>query len=164
MNVLLPYADFYESIKCFDRATLMSQRLEAWQLLQITVGFKWSVNMKEPDSLAHTGWTKHPAVIMWTGHSRHLAAYIAMCCDIWTDLYGFKDTVKERLDALDTFFNLPTECEEPEWLGDHAFHLSHQSNLVQKNPDHYRKFFPSVPSNLEYVWPCTIASTIPRGP
>ena len=42
-------------------------------------------------------------------------------------------------------------CEE--WLGDPAFHRSHQSALALKDPAHYRHHFADVPDGLPYVWP-----------
>jgi hypothetical protein len=41
----------------------------------------------------------------------------------------------------------------PPWLGDEAFHLSHRSALVRKDPDHYRPLYPDAPDDLPYVWP-----------
>jgi hypothetical protein len=41
----------------------------------------------------------------------------------------------------------------PKWLGNESFHLSHQSNLLRKNPDHYSQFFMGIPNDLPYVWP-----------
>ena len=41
----------------------------------------------------------------------------------------------------------------PRWLGDEAFHLSHRSNLVRKDPEFYRLRFGDVPDDLPYVWP-----------
>ena len=41
----------------------------------------------------------------------------------------------------------------PKWLGDESFHLSHQSNLLRKKPEHYGQFFMGIPNNLPYVWP-----------
>jgi len=38
----------------------------------------------------------------------------------------------------------------PGWLGDPAFHRSHQSSLLRKNPAHYTF---DVPDDLPYVWP-----------
>ena len=45
------------------------------------------------------------------------------------------------------------DLSPPPWIGWDTFHLSHQSNLVRKDPKHYRKFFPTVPDNLPYIWP-----------
>jgi hypothetical protein len=41
----------------------------------------------------------------------------------------------------------------PPWLGRRAFHRSHRSALVRKDPEFYRARFPRVPADLEYVWP-----------
>jgi hypothetical protein len=43
--------------------------------------------------------------------------------------------------------------ELPPWLGDPAFHRSHQSALLRKDPPHYRPIFNDVPDDLPYVWP-----------
>lgn len=154
---LLPYPDFDESIHVLDRNKLLAQRVEAWKILQINIGFRWTTNMREPISIAHTyGWN-HPGCAMWRGHSRHLAAYLEKCCRAWTTLYDGDDTILPRLKALPEFFKLPAELEEPEWLGLVDLHKSHQSSLVRRDKEHYSKFFPDVPDDLEYVWPCTTA-------
>jgi hypothetical protein len=46
----------------------------------------------------------------------------------------------------------------PSWLGDEAFHLSHRSALVRKDPDFYRPLFRDVPDDLPYVWPAVSPS------
>jgi hypothetical protein len=45
------------------------------------------------------------------------------------------------------------DLELPPWIGDAGFHRSHQSNLVRKDPEFYRPFFPDVPDDLPYLWP-----------
>lgn len=40
----------------------------------------------------------------------------------------------------------------PPWLTD-EFCLSHRSNLIRKDPNHYRPLWPDVPDNLPYIWP-----------
>jgi len=45
--------------------------------------------------------------------------------------------------------------ELPPWFGDDAVHRSHQSALVRKDPDHYRRYFPDVPDDLPYTWPAS---------
>ncbi len=51
--------------------------------------------------------------------------------------------------------DLGTAHELPPWLGDDAFHRSHQSALVRKDPDTYGARFPGVPDDLPYVWPAS---------
>ena len=41
------------------------------------------------------------------------------------------------------------------WLGDNAFHRSHQSALSRKDAAHYRPHFRGVPGDLPYVWPAS---------
>lgn len=40
----------------------------------------------------------------------------------------------------------------PNWLTE-DFCRAHQSNLLRKDEQHYRKYFPNVPDNLPYIWP-----------
>ena len=41
----------------------------------------------------------------------------------------------------------------PDWFGDEQFHLSHQSNLLRKDYEHYSQFFMGIPDDIPYVWP-----------
>jgi hypothetical protein len=41
----------------------------------------------------------------------------------------------------------------PPWLGRREFHRSHRSALVRKDPSFYRRAFPDVADDLEYLWP-----------
>lgn len=136
MQTFLPYESFIESAACLDRARLGKQRVEAKQIL---------LALENPSY----GWQNHPAVKMWSGCESGLANYGWHVCRIWRQR-GYKDTL------LDFFYErMPKEacCQFPAWLGNPAFHKSHQSNLVRKFPEHYRQFWPDVPADLEYVWP-----------
>jgi len=82
---------------------------------------------------------------------RALAQYGVAICDVWISR-GYKDTCREKILALAE--NYPeSESTLPPWIGDEAFHRSHQSNLVRKDANRYGKIFPNVPDNLEYIWP-----------
>ncbi len=131
MQTFLPYPDFKKSAVVLDRQRLGKQRVECLQLLK-------------------GQWSNHPASKMWRGSEYHLACYGLVICEEWRQR-GYKDTVFDSiLELLKTkYFG----TLQPEWLGNPEFHLSHQSNLVRKAPEHYRKYFPEVPDNLEYVWP-----------
>jgi hypothetical protein len=89
---------------------------------------------------------------MWWGHEGSLATYGVAVCDEWT-YRGYKDTCRDKILDLVSGLRLELADDPPGWLGNDEFHLSHQSNLVRKNPGYYRRFFPSVPSDLSYVWP-----------
>lgn len=107
MQTFLPYADFKLSAKCLDRQRLGKQRVEAWQLLR-------------------GQWSNHPASIMWSCYHPALAKYGRIICLEWIDR-GYNDTMLERFEVF-----LTNDIVMPYWVGDEAFHLSHQSNLVRK--------------------------------
>lgn len=134
MQTFLPYPSAASSAQVLDRQRLGKQRVEALQILRTLQG-------------RSSGWANHPAVRMWRGHEHALAAYGVVMCDEWLRR-GYKDTCRTRF--VETA-NGPLIW--PTWIGDEAFHRSHQSNLVRKLPAHYRTFFPDVPDDLPYVWP-----------
>lgn len=135
MQTFLPYPSFEESAKVLDRQRLGKQRIEAAQLLRGLTGTG--------------GWTNHPASKMWTGHEGMLAVYGAIICREWVSR-GYKDA---QLNLFEQWLIELPDTGSPIWIGRKSFHLSHQSNLIRKLPDHYRKFFPNVPDNLPYEWP-----------
>lgn len=135
MQTFLPYADFAMTAKSLDKQRLGKQRVETMQILNTfhrTSG----------------GWINHPAVIMWRPYKNALIEYGITICNEWISK-GYKDTCTDKI--LDHYDG--GDVTMPPWLGDPDLHISHQSNLVQKNPDYYRPIFPDVPDNLPYVWP-----------
>lgn len=134
MQTFLPYADFDESARVLDRQRLGKQRVEAWQILNALRGIT-------------AGWSNHPATRMWRGHEAALVEYGLVICGEWI-ARGYKDTMLDRFLSLRS-----SDHVSPPWLGDRDFHLSHQSNLVRKDPAHYAPLFPGVPSDIDYVWP-----------
>ena len=82
---------------------------------------------------------------MWSGYEEALGRYSLTMCDVWTEL-GFADTCAATIrhdlaQAGVTSIRRQPQLERagdlPGWLGDPAFHRSHQSSLVRKNPAHY---------------------------
>lgn len=108
-----------------------------------------------------TPWSSHPAVKMWKGWECTLVEYAAKICREWKRR-GFKDTVMDKI--WDIHFKPSTihivkelqqghnEFYTP-WLGNHAFHASHRSNLLRKDPKHYSQFGWIERDDLPYVWP-----------
>lgn len=149
MQTFLPCPDFSLSAQVLDQRRLGKQRVEALQILRglIVPGY---------------GWRHHPAVRMWTGYEEALVRYGLEMCRTWT-AGGRGDTVAATLtadfaahrpDAVPRDQGVLAEAGEvPPWLGDAAFHRSHQSALVRKDPDFYGPRFPGVPDDLPYVWP-----------
>lgn len=138
MQTFLPSPDFDESAKALDNKRLGKQRVEVLQILK-------SLSTKG-------GWFNHPAVRMWAGHESSLIQYGLAICAEWI-ARGFKDTVSEKLRAMEAYHSEPIH---PRWLGNEAFHASHRSNLLRKNVGHYSKHGWSEPHDLPYIWPTKV--------
>jgi hypothetical protein len=147
MQTFLPYEDFLQSAAVLDYRRLGKQRVETWQILRALNG-------------ETRGWANHPASKMWRGHELLLVEYGIIICREWIRR-GYKDTMLSRFEDLSDLSDLSTSQRfsevalerRPEWLGNPEFHLSHQSNLVRKDPEYYEPIFPGVPSDMEYLWP-----------
>nr|WP_225951353.1 MSMEG_6728 family protein [Mycobacterium sp. OAS707] len=145
----MPYADFGATARVLDKRRLGKQRVETIQVLRAL-------------TVAGYGWRHHPAAKMWAGYEEALVRYGLDICAVWCDL-GNADTCSGTLVADLTQGtglssprvqqDLAAAGELPPWLGDPAFHRSHQSALVRKDPAHYRPIFNDVPDDLPYVWP-----------
>ncbi|WP_371484125.1 MSMEG_6728 family protein [Kitasatospora sp. NBC_00315] len=150
MQTFLPFADFTASAAALDQRRLGKQRVEALQVLRglIVPGY---------------GWRHHPAVRMWTGYEEALVRYGLEICGVWT-AEGRRDSCAVSLaEGLRSCGQGPARSQKelarageiPPWLGTDAFHRSHQSSLVRKDPGFYRSRFPGVPDDLPYVWPAS---------
>lgn len=136
MQTFLPYPDFEHSAACLDRQRLGKQRVEVLQILRTLNG-------------ETNGWRNHPAVLMWDGYTEALVEYgICVCCDWMRRGYNYSPKVMDQIIS----YSWGNEVVIPPWLNK-RFCRSHQSNLVRKYPEHYRKYFPNVPDDLPYVWP-----------
>lgn len=133
MQTFLPFPDFRESLECLDTKRLGKQRLETKQLINA---------LENPGS---SGWQNHPACKMWRGYIPALKLYHDVAISVWVER-GYKNT-------MPLFGTSEKEVVFPSWLGNIDFHLSHQSNLLRKSPEHYAIHFLDVPHDLPYVWP-----------
>lgn len=140
MQTFLPLPDFYDSAACLDRLRLGKQRVEAMQILRTITG-------------QSDGWANHPAVAMWRGHAQALCSYGIVICQEWRERGYFDTALDWFLEWLDANAVDWHDDLMPPWFGQPAFHASHQSNLLRKDPSHYSQFGWSVPSDLPYVWP-----------
>lgn len=141
MQTFLPYSDFSKTAKCLDMKRLGKMRVEGMQILMVLT----KLNITN-------AWSNHPAVKMWRGYELALAEYVYALCDEWTGR-GYKDTCKEKVKGIIGTHHTGKSLKMPPWMGMEDFHISHQSNLVRKKPDYYKKFFSEVPDDLPYVWP-----------
>jgi hypothetical protein len=148
VQTFLPYADFERSARVLDVKRLGKQRVEVIQVLRglVRPGY---------------GWRHHPAVKMWKGYEEALVRYGLTVCEVWVER-GFGDTcaatiVSELRETGTVTVRSQGELETagalPPWLGDEAFHASHRSALVRKDPDFYGPVFPDATDDLPYVWP-----------
>jgi hypothetical protein len=152
VQTFLPYADPRASAACLDDRRLGKQRVETFQVLR---AITWPTY----------GWKHHPVTRMWRGFVPALVAYGLACVDEWA-ARGHADATRAAL--LEFTAGVEPDWDElhdtgglPPWIGDEAFHLSHRSALVQKEPEFYRPLFGDVPDDLPYVWP---DPTFPRWP
>jgi hypothetical protein len=141
VQTFLPYPSFADSARALDTARLGKQRVEAFQLLRA-------------NTIPDYGWRHHPAAKMWAGHLPALVAYGLAMTDAWTAA-GHADSVRPQLleFAPEVDGIAQDDIDLPSWIGDEAFHLSHRSNLVRKDPEFYRPLFGGIPDDLPYVWP-----------
>lgn len=151
MQTFLPYAGFAESARVLDMRRLGKQRVEVLQIVNAL------------DKSQDKGWKNHPATKMWEGYPGQLIDYGQAICTEWIRR-GYRDSIFNKLEDLrwhGLFLHYELDPRTlgndlpPPWLGDEAFHRSHQSNLIRKNPEFYAPLFPGVPADLDYIWPCT---------
>jgi len=131
MQTFLPYFNFVKAARCLDNKRLGKQRVEAKQILEILLG-------KE------SKWYNHPAVRMWGGYKELLAIYMNTMIKEWISR-GFKNSLP--------LIYFKSKIKIPYWFGDKRIVISHRSNLLRKNFNHYSKFGWKVPLYLKYYWP-----------
>jgi len=141
VQTFLPYSDYRKSAESLDRQRLGKQRVEGLQLLNSLLGITKG-----------KGWSNHPARNMWRGHERALVEYVVTVCQVWKER-GYKDTVEEKVRALEKEHLSDQGVDSPSWLGREDIHLAHRSNLIRKMPSHYQSQWPDVPDDLPYIWP-----------
>lgn len=137
MQTFLPYPSFSDTARILDRARLGKQRVEAYQIIKVLTG-------------ESKGWSKHPIVLMWSGHIPALATYGMCMCREWTRR-GYQDNLMPEF-LRHISGEKHVIVNRPSWCWDKEVHISHQSNLVRKFPEHYRRYFPNVPNDLPYKW------------
>ena len=130
MQTFLPYPNLIQSVSCLDRMRLGKQRIEAMQILKALRG-------------ETRGWVNHPATRMWRGHE-DFGLYLRTCIVEWR-CRGYQNTIPMP--------PIVVGAEPPAWYGDPAFHASHRSNLLRKDPAHYGRFGWTEPPDLPYTWP-----------
>jgi hypothetical protein len=85
---------------------------------------------------------------MWKGYEQSLIEYADFICFEWASR-GFEENCRKQLTQFSTL-KFPIY---PHWLGNEKVHVAYRSNLLRKNANHYRQFWPNEPDNLPYYWP-----------
>ena len=137
----MPFECFQSSAKVLDQKRLGKQRVEVIQLLNSIK----KVKNNEPVR----GWKNHPCRKMWHDYSNALVVYGIAICNEWRER-GYNDTCLDKINAL---YNDNENLVMPKWLGNDELHLSHKSMLVQKDTLFYGSLWPTVPRDLDYIWP-----------
>lgn len=139
VQIFLPYPDFQQTMACLDTMRLRQQRTDAMKILQGV----------EPTLGSATPWFNERAAHLWREHARALMLYYDLSLKEYIRR-GFRNHLQF---CLHEYMHHQDKVPMPFFIGDEAFHRSHQSRLVQLDPEHYRKYFPDVPDNLPLVWP-----------
>ena len=157
MQTFVPYSDFAATAEVLDDKRLGNHRVE---VIQIVRALTWP----------GYAWKSHPAVLMWKDHEEALGRYGLTMCEAWT-ARGFGDTCAATIatdlaaagvPTIRTYEELAADGALPGWLFDPALLHSHRSNLIRKDPGHYRPRFPDVPADLPYVWPVRSPAVLER--
>lgn len=168
MQTFAPLPSLVKSMRVLDSQRLGKQRVEGIQILITLLGMS-----------PNDGWANHPACRMWRGSTAALAVYTFAACQEWKKrdyedgmaiglraLLGRADPALALASSLYSVQRLgwyaSTEgplCfrgwddDAPWWWGDEKFHSSHRSNLLRKDPKHYRQFGWTDDPTKDYYWP-----------
>src|ERR1700712_751929 len=136
VQTFLPYPDFVDALAVLDSPRLGKQRVETLQILRALV-------------FPEYGWRNHPAVRMWRGRLPALGLYGLTSVAQW-ERRGFADTTASPIAEFPPEVAGANQAELaacgdlPGWLGDDRLHRSHRSKLLNKDPEHYGKYFRDV--------------------
>lgn len=111
---------------------LRKQRVEAKQIYGIIT-----------DRTTTKSWRNHPAVLMWMDYPDSLTRYHNAMISEWISR-GYRNTLP--------YLSSETPHEAPFWLNDSRVHLPHQSNLLRKDFNYYKRFGWTTRPNLPYYW------------
>lgn len=140
MQTFFPLRDPVKVFRVMDRARLGKQRVETIQILRALLGLS-------------NGWVNHPATKMWKGYEPYLVyEYLVPSLREWKRRGYANDKCLIHLGEISFYVGPDEERIVPPWLTE-EFMLRHKSMLIQKKPEHYKKYWPNTPDNLEYLWP-----------
>ena len=89
MQTFVPLPDFGLCAEVLDYRRLGKQRLECQQILSALL----SLRVHESGLSAPTGWTRHPATLMWRGYESALGVYMTFMVLEW-QRRGYNNTME----------------------------------------------------------------------
>ena len=165
MQTFLPYTNYTLSAACLDSKRLGKQRVECMQIHKALC--RSNSHSEIISNSISKAWINHPATLMWKDYIPQLVEYSQAMMYQWEVVRGYSNLLcwmyfsrqehyihsynEDRLNASGDYPPVPKH-ELPHWLTE-EFILSHRSNLLRKNPEHYGVYFPNVPNDLPYIWP-----------
>lgn len=145
MQTFITHEDYVDTAKALDTKRLGKQRVEAYQIIKALLG-------------ESNGWIHHPATKMWQGHEYELALYgLTISVEFYERGYDGLNMMQLFTDYMVKLGNRNKE-EYPWWAYEHEFRLSHQSNLIRKDPVFYGEQFKGIPNNYPYLWPMDLGN------
>jgi hypothetical protein len=157
--VLLPYADFKRSAQVLSHKDVVWQRDVAWNVLTRII----------------SGDTVDSGVAMWKRYGLSLTTHTLILCDEMRARgfnEGLRDIVLARVCDVAgvSVETLEATCHQdvlesdvvqeisgrrmlPFWFGRNEVHLSHQAELLRRNPPWYQQFRWAADKHTELVWP-----------
>lgn len=158
-------------IKKLDMTRTWKQVVEAHQLIKVLKYYDKHGEFKEG-----AGWTNHPAMKMWIGHTKALKKYFNYVLKICKKAgYNTKYEYYENVDHCEiisctfdgttaTFSGEANENTFPIWYAFPPFYLAQRAALIMKNSKYYTDIFldDEVKSYMGkgYLWPCNHSDKI----
>jgi len=164
MQTFLPYTNFVKSAQVLDKKRLFKQAVENIHIIGTLLG------LPKRDGSPRVGYKNHPVIRMWRGYEQCLIFYhkaiLDECIarginttipipkiDYQAGFITYYQYLKDEL-IFDILCLNPIGVINPLWLGLPIFHMSHQSNLIRKDPVYYRPIFGhEISSDFPYWYP-----------
>lgn len=162
MQTFLPYVNFVRTAQVLDKKRLFKQAVENIHIIGTLLG------LPKRDGTPRVGYRNHPVIKMWEGFEQYLiyyhAAILNECLkrgikttipfperDYENDTLTYFQIINDRLHPVEVN---PNHTLRPFWLGNPKLHMSHQSNLIRKDPTYYRSIFgDEISSTFPYWYP-----------
>ena len=160
VNTFILNIDLKINAKMLDDKRLGKLRLETKQIINIL-----------ENGNDNAGYSRHPAVLMWTNHTNALKIYFNYIVREWIsrgfvnnmELYDINEkyyVIKSTFDGVKTIFYEEKQDDDvtvfPWFFSWFPLIQSHKASLLRKNPEYYSHFYNQdiIPYlKYGYIWP-----------